>query len=314
MTIQLTPKGWIREHQNWPVLEVTTSYLQGNGVEIRIESVNKDNSHSWVWISHGSTSWSRDDHNEQETSETKTEEFALKTNVLAFASQSKAKAKPRRPTSACSSTRIVLICEKIWTGVEPGTQSNLAYPVAKRISILLRHGQLLREEDRAIEFRRSQDCLRHELRILDIGLVICGRARWQEAEATRKDFNTALIHQEQSLYFRALQGHSGFKLIDPSWQDTVSNPENFFEYIHLVEKAINLQSIVNSGLMLGGQNLSRERQTVFFLPVDPMDKKHKDPDTIDLEAPRPAQNMHEVWKKHQNTVYWVDINLLNRKI
>ena len=37
-----------------PVLEVTTSYLQGKyGVEIGIESVNKDNSHSWVRISHG---------------------------------------------------------------------------------------------------------------------------------------------------------------------------------------------------------------------------------------------------------------------
>ena len=37
-----------------PVLEVTTSNLQGKfGVEIRIESVNKDNSHSWVRISHG---------------------------------------------------------------------------------------------------------------------------------------------------------------------------------------------------------------------------------------------------------------------
>ena len=49
------PKGWVRgKHQNWPVLEVTTSHLQGKyGVEIRSESINKDNSHSWVRISHG---------------------------------------------------------------------------------------------------------------------------------------------------------------------------------------------------------------------------------------------------------------------
>ena len=45
------------------------------------------------------------------------------------------------------------------------------------------------------------------------------------------------------------------------------------------------------------------------MPVDPMDKEHKDPDTIDLVAPRLAQYMHKAWKKHQNTVYWVDINL-----
>ena len=49
------PKGWIRGNTEiGPVLEVTTSYLQGKyEVEIRIEFVNKDNSHSRVRISHG---------------------------------------------------------------------------------------------------------------------------------------------------------------------------------------------------------------------------------------------------------------------
>ena len=49
------PKGWIRVNTKiGPVFAVTTSYLQDqNGVEIRIESVNKDSSHSWVKISHG---------------------------------------------------------------------------------------------------------------------------------------------------------------------------------------------------------------------------------------------------------------------
>ena len=50
------PKGWIRGNTKiGPVLEVTTCCLQGKyGVEIRIMSVNKDNSHSWVRISHAS--------------------------------------------------------------------------------------------------------------------------------------------------------------------------------------------------------------------------------------------------------------------
>ena len=49
------PKRWIRGNTKiGPVLEVTTSYLQGKyGAEIRIESVNKDNSHSWVRNFHG---------------------------------------------------------------------------------------------------------------------------------------------------------------------------------------------------------------------------------------------------------------------
>ena len=55
------PKGWIRVNtKSGPVLEVTTSYLQGKyGAEIRIESVNKDDCHSWVRMSHGLKSWSR---------------------------------------------------------------------------------------------------------------------------------------------------------------------------------------------------------------------------------------------------------------
>ena len=114
------------------------------------------------------------------------------------------------------------------------------------------------------------------------------------------------------LYLRALQGHAGRNLIGPSLQDNVIIPDGFFKYIHHVGCAINLHSIINSGLIPGGQNLSN-RQTVFFLPVDPMDKEHKDPDTIDLEAPRLAQYMHKAWKKHQNTVYWVDINFALKK-
>ena len=163
------PKGWIRGNiKIGLVVEVTTSYLQGKyGVKIRIESVNKDNSHSWVRISHGLNKLVTDlsnkeyDDNEKETSEMKSEEFALKTKKLAFASRSKAKAKPRRRTSACSSTRTVHICERSWTDVEPGTYSHIAFPVSKRLTTL-RHGHLPREEDGAIEFWRLEDCLRFE--------------------------------------------------------------------------------------------------------------------------------------------------------
>ena len=114
------------------------------------------------------------------------------------------------------------------------------------------------------------------------------------------------------LYLRALQGHSGRNLMDPSFQDNVIIPDGFFEYIYHVGCAINLHSIINSGLIAGGQHLSK-RQTVFFLLVEPMDKEHKDPEKIDLEAPRLARYMHKAWKKHQNTVYWVDINLALKK-
>ena len=44
-----------------------------------------------------------------------------------------------------------------------------------------------------------------------------------------------------------------------------------------------------------------------------MDKNHKDPDVIDLNVPRRAQYLHKAWKRHQDAVYWVDINLAIEK-
>ena len=89
------PKDWVRGNTEiGPVLEVTTSYLQGKyGVEIRLESVSKDTSHSWVRISHGLNQLVTDlrnkeyDDNEQETSEMQFDNFALNSDARAFASR-----------------------------------------------------------------------------------------------------------------------------------------------------------------------------------------------------------------------------------
>ena len=131
------PKGWIQGNTKiGPVLEVTTSYLQGkDGVEIRIESVIQDNYHSWVGISHGLNTLVTDlidkeyHDDEQETSTTKTE-------VFAFASRSKAKAQPRRPSTTSSSSRTIHILERIWLDIEPGAQFDQAYPVAREQTLL----------------------------------------------------------------------------------------------------------------------------------------------------------------------------------
>ena len=51
------------------------------------------------------------------------------------------------------------------------------------------------------------------------------------------------------LYLRALEGHSRRNLIDPSLQDNVLIPDDFFEYIYHIGCAINLHPIINSGLI-----------------------------------------------------------------
>ena len=104
--------------------------------------------------------------------------------------------------------------------------------------------------------------------------------RWKACLAAgggeKKMFHYCIDASGTIVYCRALQGH-------PSLQDNVVSPNNFF----------------NFGLIPGGQSSSK-RQIVFFLPVDPMDKNHKDPDVLDLSVPRHAQYLHNAWKRHQS--------------
>ena len=82
------PKGWIQGNTKiGPVLEVATTYLHGKyGVEIRIWSLNRDNTHSWVRISHGSNKFVTNlNNNGTEIPEDQLEEYALKLNAEDFA-------------------------------------------------------------------------------------------------------------------------------------------------------------------------------------------------------------------------------------
>ena len=90
-------------------------------------------------------------------------------------------------------------------------------------------------------------------------------------------------------------------------------PNKFFEYTYHIGCAVNLHSITNSGLILCGQNSSRDKQTVFLTAVNPMHKNHQDPTELDLTKPRLASYKQKTWKRHQDTVNWVEIQLAQRK-
>ena len=181
-----------------------------------------------------------DDNNEQETSEMRFEDFALKTNVLAFASRSKANAKPRRRTPACSSTRTVPIGQRSWTDIEPENYSSIGHPVSKLLNTLLRHGDLPRAEDGAIDFWRLKDYLRNEF----VHSQHWSDEKWKSTMArggkNKKIFQYCTDSSGQEFFFlRPLQGHSGRNSIDPELQDNVLIPNNFFEYIYHIGCAIN---------------------------------------------------------------------------
>ena len=203
------------------------------------------------------------------------EDFALKTNVLAFSSRSKANAKPRRRTLAFSSTRTVLIGERTWTDIEPEDYSPLAYPVSKQLSTLLHHGSLPREEDEPIEFWRLKDDLRNDFVRSQHQSDEMWKSTLAKGGGNKKRFQYCTDPSGQEiLYLRALQGHSGRNPIDLTLQDNVLVPNNLFEYISHIGCAISLHSITNSGLIPRGQNLSK-RQTVFFTSVDPLSRTQR---------------------------------------
>ena len=73
---------------------------------------------------------------------------------------------PSRPVEFPSTRSCLVDCTCVaqwsWIDIEPGAQFDEAYPVAKRLNTLLRHGHLPREEDGAIEFWRLKDVLRNK--------------------------------------------------------------------------------------------------------------------------------------------------------
>ena len=251
--------------------------------------------------------------NETEIPEDQLEEYALKLSAKDFACRSKAKAKPQRREPAGSSPRIVPIERRNWIDIEPGKHSLSEYEVSKKVIHLLRHSQKVhRKEDGAVHLWRIKENLQNQFP----QSIHWSDSRWKACLAAgggvKRRFLYCTDDSGAIVYFRTLQGHSGRNLIDPSLQDNVVIPSNFFQHIYHIGCAFNLHSIINSGLIPGGQSSSK-RQIVFFLPVDPMDKGHEVPGKIDLNVPRRAQYLHNAWKKHQDAVYWDHINLAIRK-
>ena len=177
---------------------------------MRIWSLNRDNTHSWVKISHGSNKFVMNlNNNETEIQEDQLEEYALKLNAKDSACRSKTKAKPQRRELGGSSPRIVPVGRRHWIDIEPGKYSFSDYEVSKKVTFLLRHSQQVhREEDGAVHLWRKKENLQSHLPQSIIGLTVGGKHAWQQEEDIKEDSSTALMLQEQlfiSELFRDIQ-------------------------------------------------------------------------------------------------------------
>ena len=119
-------------------------------------SLSRDNTHSWVGISHVSNKLVMVlDNNDTESPEDQLEEYALQLKAKDFACRAKAQAKPQRIEVVGSSPKIVPMERRNWIDIEPGKHSLSEYEVSKKVIHLLRHSQKVhREEDGAVHFWR----------------------------------------------------------------------------------------------------------------------------------------------------------------
>ena len=299
-------KGWIQGNMRiGPELEVTTSFKHFKyGIEIRIWSVNQDNSQSWVRLSYGTVKYVVDSiQDNTEILVDPQEEQVPQTSIKVVAARSKAKAKPQTRVLV-GTTATIPMHERRWIDIEPSEQNLASYDLSKKVINLLRHNQTLqRELDGAIEFYKIKFYLRNH----HSQIQVWSDDRWKACLAagggSKKRYQYCSDDSGRIIYLRALQGHSGSNLIDPALQDNAVIRPGIFPYIYHVGSNFNLHSIISNGLVPGGQDLSR-RQTVFFLPIDRRDESHKDPEHIDV---------HSAWTRHRDAVYWVDINLAIRE-
>ena len=129
------PKGWIQGNTRiGPILEFTTSFQHFKfGVEVRIHSVNEDNSHSWVRISYGTIRYVNNyiKYNTRSLADTQEEEYVpASSEVVAARSKAKAKPEPRDSTG----TTTIPLSERVWIDilraqfVEESDQFSLTQP------------------------------------------------------------------------------------------------------------------------------------------------------------------------------------------
>ena len=133
----------------WWTLQPAICYGK-HGVEIRIMSLSRDNTGSWLkFLMHQINLW---------WIWTTTAQKFLKISSKIkryqdFVSQEKAKTKPQRREPAGSSPRIVHIERRNWIDIEPGKILSPIYEVSKNVIHILRHSQQVhREEDGAVHF------------------------------------------------------------------------------------------------------------------------------------------------------------------
>ena len=173
----------------------------------------------------------------------------------------------------CRTPSIIPMHERKWIDIQPSAPSLTAYEVSKKVINLLRHNQTLqREEDGAIEFYRIKFYLRNHSSQVQHWSDERWKSCLEAGGGSKRRYQYCSDYLGSILYLRALQGHSGNNLIDPTLQDNVVIGTGIFPYVYHIGCAFNLHSIINNGLILGGRNSSKRHRQYSSCPLIPETK------------------------------------------
>ena len=313
MNLQLPEDRFVKVRKLDLYTKVVTNYHCGKqGIEIRIDSLSGDGSRSWIKISNGLNKFVRDSTEttrvlgDDENCSANTGQPVIQESRIVPYSQKEtdeptAKAKPKMEQISNH--------ERKWIDIEPCQEKYMpedarSYPVSKRMVLSLRHGTAIpRQEDGQIELWR----LKADSKPVFPNNVCWSIGLWtdhlQKGGGRKKRFQFCTIFSgSEILDLRAIQVHSGENPVVPSLLDNVLIPDIFFEFVYHVGCYFNMHSIIASGLLAGSNIHGRDRPTVFFAAVDPMDKSWVDKEKHDLTQPRHAADK-QIWKVNQDAVY-----------
>ena len=149
------------------------------------------------------------------------EEQIPQTCTSVGAARSTAKAKPQ-PRVLVGTTATIPIHQRRWIDIEPSKQDLDSYDLSKKVINLLRHNQKLhREEDGAIQFCKIKFHLRNHHSQIQNWSDDRWKACLAAGEGSKRRYQYCSDNLGSIIYLRALQGHSGSHLIDPTLQDNV---------------------------------------------------------------------------------------------
>ena len=284
-----------------PVLDVKLYPHEGRYcIDIMIEALFKDPTVSWVRDVNGIN---KDVTETSQEIPTKNVELFITTGKLV------AKAEPK-PKSVVNSSINVPIRERKWIDIDPQPFDRSCFAVSKFMTRTLRHDSSIpREEDGVVRFDDLVEKLKEEFVSTLQWTVKTWASSLAQGGGRKKRFQYCLnpYSSNKFLYLREIQGHAREIFVDPLLQDNVLLPDDFAEYIYHIGNAYEMHSIFQSGQIPGGKSNRRDRQSVFFTAVNPIDIQ---PDRreveYDLDKPRIAPYKH-TWRAHHNTVYWCNL-------